>query len=72
VAAVERTLGYTLSVKFGPRRPGDPPNLVASAVQARDQLGWTPELSQIDFIVNTALSWFISRQTSIPILKQNC
>ena len=65
VAAVERTLGHALPLRFGPRRPGDPSALVASAVKARDQLGWTPRLSQIEVIVETALRWITSRQTAI-------
>ena len=57
VAAVERTLGDTIALDFGPRRPGDPPHLVAAAARAYEQLGWNPKLSQIDVIVETALRW---------------
>jgi UDP-arabinose 4-epimerase len=57
VAAVERALGHAIPLKFGPRRLGDPPALVALAKKAHNQLGWTPKLSRIEVIVETALSW---------------
>jgi UDP-arabinose 4-epimerase len=65
VAAVERTLGHALPLRVGPRRPGDPSALVASAVKAHDELGWTPRLSQIEVIVETALHWITSHQTDL-------
>jgi len=55
--AVGRISGAKLDVAYGPRRPGDPPALVASAVKAQKELGWAPELSQIDTIIETALAW---------------
>jgi UDP-arabinose 4-epimerase len=56
VAAVERVVGTAPRVQFGPRRVGDPAELVASFAKAQDELGWTPELSSIDTIVSTALA----------------
>jgi UDP-arabinose 4-epimerase len=57
VAAVERAVGRPPPLRFGPRRPGDPPALVASSIKARGELGWTAELSGIETIVDTALAW---------------
>ena len=57
VEAVGRISGSKLAVAYGPRRPGDPPELVASADKARQELGWKPEQSEIDKIVETALGW---------------
>lgn len=59
VAAAEQALGRSIALQFGPRRPGDPPHLVASAVRANQQLGWLPQLSQIDVIIETALRWHL-------------
>ena len=59
VAAVERALGHSIALEFGPRGPGDPPHLVASAARACQQLGWNPKLSQIDVIIETALRWYL-------------
>jgi len=41
----------------GPRRPGDPPVLVASAERAARELGWQPRLGRIEEIVGTAWKW---------------
>jgi UDP-arabinose 4-epimerase len=57
VAAVERIAGRELPRKVGPRRPGDPPALVASAGKARSVLDWIPIHSDIDTIVSTAWRW---------------
>ena len=62
VAAVERALGYPVAIEIGPRRPGDPPALVASASKARDQLGWRPQFSHLNVVVETALSWIRSHK----------
>ena len=41
-------------VRHAPRRPGDPPALVADATLANRVLGWTPQLSDLSVIVKTA------------------
>lgn len=60
--AVARATGGTLKVARGARRPGDPAVLVAAADKARALLGWTPERSDIDTIVQTALRWERTRR----------
>ncbi len=55
--AVEAVLGVPVPHQFGPRRPGDPPSLVALAEKARDVLGWKPKYSDIETIVRTAAHW---------------
>jgi UDP-arabinose 4-epimerase len=61
VDAVRRASGTRLPVAYGPRRAGDPPALVAAAGKAARELGWMPEQSGIDRIVETALAWYRSR-----------
>ena len=61
VDAVSRVSGARLPVVYGPRRVGDPPALVAAADKAKRELGWVPEQSGIDRIVETALAWYRSR-----------
>lgn len=46
-----------------PRRPGDPPRLVASADRAREELGWIPSHSDLDEIVGTAWNWLVKRRS---------
>jgi UDP-glucose 4-epimerase len=40
-----------------PRRPGDPPRLVASAEKARRELGWKPQHIRLEDIVASAWQW---------------
>jgi UDP-glucose-4-epimerase GalE len=44
-----------------PRRPGDPPILVAKATRARDLLGWLPERSDLATIMTDAWRWYRDR-----------
>ena len=57
IASVERVSGKRLKVREAPRRPGDPPTLVARAERIRSQLGWRPRLDDLDTIVRTAYAW---------------
>ena len=57
IAAVERVAGRTVPRREAPRRPGDPPELVADPALARERLGWQPRHSDLDTIVRTALAW---------------
>jgi UDP-glucose 4-epimerase len=57
LASVERAAGKPLPVKEQPRRPGDPPTLVARADRIRAVLGWRPRLDNLDTIVQTSLRW---------------
>ena len=40
-----------------PRRPGDPPRLVAAADKALNELGWQPKFPRLEDIVATAWDW---------------
>ena len=57
IAAVERVAGRPVPQREAPRRPGDPPQLVADPAVARSVLGWQPRHSDLDTIVATALAW---------------
>jgi len=46
-----------------PRRPGDPPRLVASATRALTDLGWKPRYPRIEDIVSTAWNWHLRHPT---------
>jgi UDP-arabinose 4-epimerase len=66
IAAVERVCGRRVPVRHGPRRPGDPPALVADATTARSTLGWRPQFTEIEPIVRTAWDWH-RRQAAQPV-----
>ena len=57
VAAVEKATGRKVPVRETGRRAGDPPALVADARQAAEALGWKPQYSSIDTIVEHAARW---------------
>ncbi len=56
IEAVGRIAGPVPHVE-APRRPGDPPELVAAADRIREALGWEPRYTDIDAIVETAATW---------------
>lgn len=58
VEAVGRVSGRPLPVRIEPRRPGDPPALIADTTKARDVLGWEPQHSTVDEMVESAWRWF--------------
>jgi UDP-glucose-4-epimerase GalE len=57
VATAERVTGKPVPVKMGPRRAGDPPQLVADNRKATGVLGWTPRHSSMENILSTAWEW---------------
>ncbi len=57
IATCERIAGVRIPVVEQPRRPGDPPRLVASATKAHQELGWKPQFPGLEDIVRTAWSW---------------
>ncbi len=56
IQAAESVTGRAVRRKVGPRRPGDPPILVADPAKAQKVLGWTARRSFAD-IVSTAWGW---------------
>jgi UDP-glucose-4-epimerase GalE len=52
-----RVTGVAPPAVLGARRPGDPPALVADSSRARRILDWTPRLSDLRTILDTAYRW---------------
>jgi UDP-arabinose 4-epimerase len=57
VAAVEKVSGRKVPAREAPRRPGDPPALVADAREAAKVLGWRPKYPELATIVEHAFRW---------------
>ncbi len=57
IAAAEAVSGRRIPVRDAPRRPGDPPALVADPGLAAETLGWQAQHSDLDTIIRTALAW---------------
>ena len=55
--AAEVVVGRAIPHEIGPRRPGDPPTLVASASRAADVLGWHPQRPSLEEMVGSAWAW---------------
>jgi len=49
--------GHAIAAQVAPRRPGDPPRLVADAAKARAELGWQPSYADIRTIIAHAWAW---------------
>jgi UDP-glucose-4-epimerase GalE len=62
MAAVERVTGQPVPYRIGPRREGDPPVLVADSQRLQRTLGWRPEYTGIDRMVQTAWDFELKRQ----------
>jgi len=57
IRTVEDVTGLTVPVVEGPRRAGDPAELVADAALVRRELGWAPRYAELRPIVETAWNW---------------
>ena len=57
IKAVKAVSGVDFKVRLVPRRAGDPAALVASAARIRSQLGWQPQLEDLNTIVEHAFAW---------------
>jgi len=53
----DNVTGQKIKAAEKPRRPGDPPRLVASAEKAKRELGWQPKFPKLEQIVSTAWEW---------------
>lgn len=57
IESCRRVTGRDIPTEPGPRRPGDPPELVADSSRARSVLDWEPKFVELDAIVSTAWRW---------------
>jgi UDP-glucose 4-epimerase len=55
--AARQVTGHALPAIEKPRRPGDPPKLVADSAKIRRVLGWRPKYDSITTIVESAWQW---------------
>jgi UDP-glucose 4-epimerase len=62
--AVEKVTGKSLAVKTGPRREGDPAVLVASSEKAAKDLGWKPEIPELEDIIRDAWGFYQNQKAT--------
>lgn len=59
IAAAEKVTGVEVHTQEAPRRPGDPPMLVAASGRIRSELGWKPRKPSLEEMVGDA--WAFAR-----------
>ena len=57
IDTVKKISGVDFPVTLDVRRPGDPPEIVATGEKIRSLLGWQPRFDHLDTIVTHALAW---------------
>lgn len=57
IEAGRKITGREIPVVEKPRRPGDPPRLIASSDKIRKELGWDPQFQSLDAIIQSAWKW---------------
>jgi UDP-glucose 4-epimerase len=66
IDSVQRVTGKTITVKEGPRRPGDPPELFADPRKIKSELNWSARITDLDKIVRSAWKWFQANPNGYP------
>jgi len=66
IQCCEKITGQKIKTIEKPRRPGDPPRLVASAEKAIRELGWKPKFPKLEDIVATAWQWHRANPQGYP------
>lgn len=66
VQMCEEITGSTIPAVEKPRRPGDPPKLVAGADKAFTELNWKPQYPKLRDIVATAWAWHQKHPDGYP------
>jgi UDP-glucose 4-epimerase len=62
----QRVSGKKIPSVEKPRRPGDPPKLVAAADKAKQELGWKPKLPKLEDIITSAWRWHQKHPNGYP------
>ncbi|MYL32143.1 UDP-glucose 4-epimerase GalE [Pontibacillus yanchengensis] len=57
IETVRQVTGHPIPAEVAPRRPGDPAKLVASSEKAKNKLGWKPNYSDLETMIETAWNW---------------
>ena len=57
IDSCRKVTGRKIDVVEKPRRPGDPPRLIASSEKIKRELGWKPQFQSLDAILESAWKW---------------
>lgn len=65
--AAEKVTGRRIPLRIADRRQGDPPALCASPRRIMDELGWKPERSSLEEILESAWAWTQKQMKQQPL-----
>ena len=57
IEVAREVTGHPIPSEVGPRRPGDPPMLVADSTDIKEELEWQPQYTDLRDIVESAWAW---------------
>jgi len=57
IDSCRKVTGRKIAIVEKPRRPGDPPRLIASSDKIKRELGWKPQFQSLDAIIESAWKW---------------
>jgi len=57
IDSCRKITGRKIDIAEKPRRPGDPPRLIASSEKIKRDLGWKPQFQSLDAIIESAWKW---------------
>lgn len=57
IDSCRKLTGHKIDIVEKPRRPGDPPRLIASSEKIKRELGWKPQFQSLDAIIESAWKW---------------
>jgi len=57
IDSCRKITGSNIDIVEKPRRPGDPPRLIASSGKIKRELGWQPQFQSLDAIIESAWKW---------------
>jgi UDP-arabinose 4-epimerase len=69
IDAVQKFCGKHLPVRLERSRAGEPSNLTADNTRAKDLLGWTPKLSDLPTLIESAWKWHQLLAENASLLK---
>lgn len=67
VEEAKRVTGRDIPFVIAARRPGDPPTLAADVSLAAEKLGWMPQRSTLDVMIESTWAWMVEHRTSVRL-----
>ncbi len=57
IETARKVTGRKIDIAEKPRRPGDPPRLIAASDKIKRELGWQPKFQSLEAIIESAWKW---------------